>query len=174
MKARYFFIFAVLSGLVGLAAVILHQQQATSLATQIQNQDNKGLPITTQEQQLSSYASRHMGVTENVFLGGSYDRALQAAQVAANPASNGTIYAEAQAACASHADSIAQANCVQAYVTSHVQPSTNPQAVPKPTKAEYTKSFGAPGWTPDVAGIAFLVMIVAGAMGAYLLAVRRY
>jgi hypothetical protein len=173
MKSRNFFIFAVVAALVGLGAVFADQHHASSLASALLKRNAAGFNTTTDQQTLANYAQHHMGVSEKLFLAGSYNQAVQAAQLAANPLSNGAIYAQAQAACASHADSITQANCVQAYVNGHTQPSANPQAVAIPAKAAYTKSFTAPGWTPDVAGIAFLVAIVAAAGAAYLLALRR-
>jgi len=173
MKSKYFFAIAVLALVVGLDQVVLHQRHAGELVTTIEAGDQQGLATTTEQQTLQQYTHDHMAVSETVFLAGSYNRAVAAAQAAANPASNGQVYAEAQAACASHADSITQANCVLAYVAAHSTPSTDPQAVVQPSKAAYTKTFTAPSWTADSAGIAFLTMLVAVAMGGYLKLLRR-
>jgi hypothetical protein len=173
MKSKYFFTIAVIAAVIGLDQVVAHQHHAGTLATAIIASDQQGLATTTQQQSLLQYTQAHMAVSETIFLAGSYNRAVQAADAAANPASNGQIYSEAQAACASHANSIVQADCVQAYVAAHSTPSTDPQAVTQPTKAAYTKTFKAPGWTTDSAGIAFLIMLVAVAMGGYLKLLRR-
>src|SRR5262245_14987701 len=138
MKPRYFFIIAGIAVGIGLAGVAVHQEHATNLTTALLKRDTSGFDTTSDQHQLSSYIRQHMGVTQTVYLAGAYGRALQAAQAAANPASNGMIYVQAQAACASHADSVTQANCVQAYLSSHAQPSANPQAVAMPSKATYT------------------------------------
>lgn len=165
MKPQYFFICAVLAGIFGVAFALSHQHQANHLAAVITAADQGGQDTAGAQQTLSAYVHHHMGVSETVFLEGSYDRAVQAAQGASNPSSNGQVYADAQAACAGHADSITQANCVQAYVAAHAAPSTNPQAVAQPTKMAFTKKFTGPSWTADTTGVAFLVMLATIAMG---------
>jgi hypothetical protein len=173
MKSRYFFALAAIAALVGVGLVVIHQYHAGKLAQTIEANDKLGLSTTTSQQALQSYAHAHMAVSVKVYLAGSYSRAEQAVQTAANPSSNGTIYALAQASCAGHTDSITQANCVQTYLSSHAQPSSNPKAIALPAKAAYTKTYGAPGWTPDTAGIAFLAALVFVAMGGYLVLLRR-
>ena len=173
MKARYFLGIAVIAFVIGIWQVVAHQQHAGILAAKITTDDTAGLDTTADQQALATYVSTHMATSRTVLLVGSYNRAVQAAQAAANPASNGSVYAAAQAACASHANSLVQANCVQAYLAAHSSTGTNPQPAATPTKAAYTKSFTAPGWTADSAGIPLLVALTAMALSGYLITLRR-
>jgi hypothetical protein len=173
MKARYFFVIALAAFAIGIWQTAAHQRAAGVLASAIITEDTTGTDTTIAQQTLSSYVKLHMATSRQVFLSASYDKASQAAQAAANPASNGAVYAAAQAACASHADSLVQARCVQAYVGSHSSTGANPQAVAAPVKADYTKSFTAPSWTADSAGIALLAALTALVMGIYLAVLRR-
>jgi hypothetical protein len=173
MKARYCFGIALVAVIIGLWQVAAHQRYAGALAATITTKDNAGLDTTGDQEVLSAYVKAHMATSRTVFLAASYNAAAQAAQAAASPASNGQVYADAQASCASHANSLVQANCVQAYLSTHSASGTNPQAVATPTKAAYTKSFMAPGWTPDSAGIALLTALTALILGGYLMVLRR-
>lgn len=173
MKARTFFAIALIALAAGIWQTAVHQHTAGTLATTITAQDAAGLDTTVAQQALTNYVKLHMATSRQVFLSASYDRANQAAQAAASPASNGTVYAAAQASCASHADSLVQARCVQAYLGSHSSTGANPQAVASPVKADYTKSFTAPDWTADSAGIAVLTALTAMVLGMYLLVLRR-
>ena len=173
MKPQYLFGCALIAGVFGVFQAISHQHHANQLTAVITAADQNGQDTAGPQQVLKTYVHRHMAVSETVFLSGSYGRAAQAAQSEANPASNGQVYAQAQAACAGHADSITQANCVQSYVASHATASANPQAVTQPTKAAFTKKFTAPSWTADSAGIGFAIMLVAIAAGFYATLMRR-
>jgi len=173
MKARYFFGIAVITFAIGIWQVALNQRTATTLATKITADDTAGLDTTTDQQVLTRYVSAHMATSRSVVLIASYNRAEQAAQAAANPASNGSVYAAAQASCAGHADSLVQARCVQAYLAAHSSAGANPQPAATPSKADYTKTFSAPGWTADSAGIPLLIALASMALSAYLIVLRR-
>jgi hypothetical protein len=173
MKARYFLGIAVIAFVVGVSQVIVHQHHAGTLAAKVTTDDATGLDTTSDQQVLARYVATHMATSRTVLLSASYNRALQAAQAASNPTSNGTVYSAAQAACASHADSLVQARCVQAYLAAHSTSGTNPQVVTTPVKADYTKTFTAPNWTADSAGVPLLVAFTAMAMAAYLISLRR-
>lgn len=173
MKARYFLGIAVIAFVVGIWQIALHQHTAATLAAKITTDDTAGVDTTADQQALADYVKVHMTTSRSVMLTASYNRAVQAAQAAANPASNGSVYAAAQASCAGHADSLVQARCVQAYVGSHSTAGANPQPAATPSKADYTKTFTAPGWTADSAGIPLLVALAAMALSAYLIVLRR-
>jgi hypothetical protein len=174
MKARYFFAISLVVLGVGAWQLYDHQKQMDILVGSIQNKDISGQPIDADIANAQTYASQHMATSSSVFLSGSYDRAMATSTAASNPASNGAVYAQAQASCAGKADSIVQAKCVSAYVAAHAAPSANPQAVATPTKEAYTKPITAPAWTPDSVGITLLAGLVAAAMGLYLVIIRRF
>lgn len=173
MKARYFLGIAVIAFAVGIGQVALHQHAAATLAAKITTDDAASLDTTTDQQVLANYVKVHMATSQRVLLTASYNRAVQAAQAAANPASNGTVYAAAQASCAGHSDSLVQARCVQAYLASHSSAGANPQPATMPSKTDYTKTFTAPGWTADSAGIPLLIALAAMALSSYLIVLRR-
>jgi hypothetical protein len=170
MKSRPLFVTAAIVGLIGIGLLVAQQHKAQTLASAIVSKDQSGLDTTADQQRLKTYASTHMGATTTVFLQGSYARAAQAAQAATNPASGGQVYAAAQAACAGKSDSIVQARCVTAYVNSHSQPAANPQPVAMPLQADYTKTFTAPTFTFDLAG---LLLALCGLLVAAGFIVRR-
>lgn len=174
MKARYVLVVAVAALAVGVGQVVVHQRHASRLAASIVANDQLGHDVTAQLATLQTYIHGHIATSQQVTLDGSYNRAVAAAAAAAAPASNGTIYAQAQAACASHADSLVQARCVQAYLASHATVGANPTAIPTPVKADYVKSFTAPRWTPDSAGLALVVAAASLALAAYLVALGRF
>jgi hypothetical protein len=157
----------------GVGAAVHAQARAHAMAQAIVTADQSGQDITALQAKLAAYVHAHMLTDQTVFLSGSYNRAAAAAQAAANPNSNGTVYAQAQASCASHADSLVQARCVQAYLAANAQTGANPQAVAAPVKADYTKSYHAPHWTADLAGIMLLAAFAALAAAAALVSAGR-
>jgi hypothetical protein len=173
MKARYFLGIAVIAFVVGIWQVAVHQHTAATLAAKITTDDAASLDTTAGQQALADYVKVHMATSRSVMLTASYNRAVQAAQAAADPASNGTVYAAAQAACAGHSDSLVQARCVQTYLAAHSSTGANPQPAATPAKADYTKTFTAPGWTTDSAGISLLIALAAMALSSYLIVLRR-
>lgn len=173
MKARYLLALAALLLVASGVQMVAHQHHARTLEKAVQAADASGQDPAAGLAAAQAYLNKHMGVSLAIFLQASYDRALQAAQAAANPQSSGEVYAAAQAACAGKADSIVQARCVQAYVSAHAPAAPNPQAVAMPTKADYTKRLSSPTWTADAAGITFLLGLVFLGTGGYLAIFRR-
>lgn len=172
MKSRYLFAIAIVAAIIGGGLVTLNRQHATRLANTITAKDQSAGYYEPDLAQLQTFVKAHMLTSTTVFLSGSYDRAVHNASVnssAVDPA----IYSSAQASCASHADSIAQAKCVSAYVAAHAAPQANPQPQAQPNKADFMKTYTAPGWTPDLAGLALAVAAVFGIVGIYLLIYRK-
>ena len=167
MKTRYFVgVVAVALAVCGWQ-IAVHRHYVQTQTAAITAQDQAGLDPSATEVAVNTYVHTHMLTSTSVFLKASYDRAVAASQSTATE-SNGQVYAAAQAACASHADSIVQANCVQAYLSAHSTTGANPQApAPAPAKADYTKTFIAPNWTEDSAGIALLLALVALFLAVY-------
>jgi hypothetical protein len=156
MKTRFWIILALVSAGFGLWQLANNAHQTTVLRNNITTLDQSGQDTTTALANLSSFSHNHMHASVNVGLDASYQRAVMASQAASQP--SGTIYAQAQAACASHADSIVQARCVTDYVSAHLQPTATPP--PPPDRSKYQYSYHSPLWAPDAAGLAFLASLV--------------
>ncbi len=173
MKPRYLLIAALLVLLYGIYGYHQNGQSAAKLATQITTQDNANQSITAPLDQLEAYVHNHLGATTSVFLAGSYNRAVAATKLSATPPVDGSVYADAQAACAGHSSSVVQAQCVTSYVTARLQaqPATAPAVAP--AKASYTYRFAAPRWTADAVGLAFLLALLLAAGAGLLTLLRR-
>ena len=173
MKSRYLLILAGLALLYGLFAYHQNAQTAATMNNQVVTADAASQPVTTALSQLATYVHGHMGTTTTVFLSGGYDRAADAAKTTTLPATNGQIYSDAQAACAGHDSSVAQAQCVTAYVTARLASPTSPTATPAPTKAAYAYHYKAPFWTSDTAGLALAAAAVLALVGGAAWFTRR-
>jgi hypothetical protein len=160
----------VLAALVLAAAGIYVQwqnsQHAKNLAQSIEQQDLAGTSTTQSVADLGTYVKSHMGATVSYTLTGSYNRAVAAAKSsAAAEESNQGVYAAAQAACMSHANSIVQAECNQAYLQSHATELQSPAPVATPKLASYEYTVKSPFWTPDLAGALMLGAIASLIVG---------
>ncbi len=173
MKARYFVIAAVLLFLFGLNQLSVNRSKSAALAAKVASDDSSGIDAQVSLVALQQFASRHMAASQDVFLQGSFDRATAQATAASATQGNGKVYADAQAACNSKADSIVQARCVQTYVATHSQPADNPQPVVMPDHLAYEKSFQSPGWTADAAGLSLTASLVLGTLGIAYAVIRR-
>jgi hypothetical protein len=171
MKVRYLLVAAAVTALVGVQQLAAHRQHAAQLTVAVVTADQTGLDSAPPQAALAAYTKQHMGTQRRVFLSGRFEGATAAAQQAANPQSNGQVYAQAQAACGGKLDSVTQARCVTNYVSSHSQPSANPQPVqlPERSDAQFNPVFTSPRWTPDSTGLALVLtlafVLVAGVMG---------
>jgi hypothetical protein len=174
MKIRYFLIVAAVLGLAGWWQMNSNRHDAAALANTILVKDTNSLDTAADQATLKAYTAKHMGSSQTVVLTAGYNRAVAAAQAAANPQSNGRVYVEAQAACSSHANSIVQSQCVTNYVSSHTTTGANPAAVAPPNKADYTKVFVSPRWSHDLAGILLFGALVSASLALYLFIVRRF
>ncbi|TAK89166.1 hypothetical protein EPO04_03645 [Patescibacteria group bacterium] len=170
MKARYFFIASAVALVVAVNFLIQYQRSINATARQVKADDVAAAPTDTSMLALQKRVESHMGTSVAIVLEGSYQRAVDAAQAAASPQANASVYAQAQAACAKSGDSIKQSKCVTNYVNSHSAPAANPQPMVMPDKAAYTKSFHGSSWTMDGTGIALLVAMLCAGWGLFLLA----
>lgn len=164
MKIRYLFGLAIVFGVISIVALRYNAQHIYDLKTQIIQKDNAGEPVTEDLQSLRRFIFAHMNTTTKLELSGSYQRALDSAQ-----APGGGVYAEAQAACDKQGvSSVAQAQCVQSYLATRVQPGSESIV----DKTPYIYSFASPGWSPDAAGFS-LLLAIGCALGSLLLYVIR-
>jgi hypothetical protein len=158
--------------LFGLAAIVLvvaslyslskSQSEAKQLVDQVQSDDTAGTSAASDIVNLQDYVSTHMGSSVTYTLTGSYNRAVTAAQsAAAAQTNNNGVYAAAQAACSGKTDSITQAKCNQAYLSTHLTNMPSPAPVYEPKLADYQHSLKSPAWTPDLTGSLILGVLVA-------------
>lgn len=131
-----------------------NHREAVARASAIVAADQNGEPTAPLLSALKSYISKHTGSSIILKLGGSYARA-QAAATASTKSQEitGQLYAEGQATCASKADSLVQARCVQAYVTARLKALSIAPVSPPPNPNDYTISYSAPEFTFDTATI---------------------
>lgn len=167
MNRRTFF---VLAALVLAAAGIYVQwrdtENAKTLAQTVTQQDLAATSTAQSIPDLQTYVKSHMGTTVSYTLTGSYNRAVAAAKAAAAAEeSNQGVYAAAQAACMSHANSIVQAECNQAYLQSHLTELKTPAPVATPKLAAFQFTVKSPFWTPDLAGALMLGAIASLLVG---------
>lgn len=138
---------------------------ASSKVRAIAAQDAASADPTADIAALKQYVSKHMHSSVSFVLTNAYNRAVSAAQAQQqqqSSAPSGAVYAQAQAACASHADSVAQANCVINYVSAHSTPAAAPSTTPvvMPSLATYTYHFISPAWTFDLTGILLIIGLI--------------
>lgn len=164
MKPRLFIIIAVVAALVGLWQLAGNARQSAAMRDKIITKDQAGSDVKTDIQSLIIYVHNHMHASAKFELAGSYQRAADMAAASNQP--SGTIYAQAQAACASKADSVTQARCVSDYVSKHLLPATTPP--PPPDHAKYTYDIHSPIWAPDTAGVAVLLTVICLAVAGWL------
>src|SRR6266567_2530439 len=157
MSKRFLLPFAFIL-VIGVVALSYHDQtKVDQKVKDIQTADASGKPTTAAIIALKSYAAGHMGTGAKFTLTGQYNRDVAAARAVAQiQAENSQIYAQAQQACAGHANSIAQAECNAAYLQKHLVlvPASAPLTAPK--LADYSYNFRAPVWTPSMAGASWV------------------
>lgn len=174
MSKSLMFLLAAIA-LAGIGGYFRYQNGAearrqAAVIVQIDQQDpapGTSLPAPTPTQQLKAFVAAHTGASVSYILRGSYDRAVTAANAAAQTQSaTSQVYADAQRACSGKSDSITQARCNQEYLNSHLSQAAPPAAVAQPKLSDYTVTLHAPLWTADLAGALFL-----GAGAALIMAV---
>src|SRR5688500_8778649 len=99
MKARYFFIAAIVLALLAIVSLRLNSQRANELKTQVKEKDKAGQAVTDDLQALRSFVFTHMNSSVKFELTGAYERAAASAQQASQANATGDVYAQAQAAC---------------------------------------------------------------------------
>jgi hypothetical protein len=173
MKARYLIVIFFIATLFGIVQIAAHQGHVRSQESIITQTDQAGGDTSAELDQLKSYVSAHMLTSTSVYLSASYNRAVTAAQAATNSGVSGTVYAQAQAACSKHSDSIVLSHCVSAYLASHSQPAANPQPVALPSQNDFVHAYTSPNWTPDITGLTFLVALSALVLAIYIKVIQR-
>lgn len=165
MKARYFFIAAVIFGILTIVALRGNAKTALAWRDGILAKDQAAAEVDVDIKELRAYVFKHMNSSVRFELTGSYDRAVEAAQ---RESVSGEVYSAAQAACDRQGDSsVVQAQCVQRFLADRL--SNNPVRLPE--KAQYTYAFASPSWSPDWAGFSLLIALAltTTALGFYIL-----
>jgi hypothetical protein len=136
----------------GISARAHNRSQSIAKANAIVNADQVGEPTAPLLTSLKSFVMTHTGSSVKLTLGGSYARAQAAAQASTKSQEiTGQLYAEGQATCASKADSLVQARCVQAYVSARLKALAIPTPVTPPNPNDYIMSYTAPAIAADTA-----------------------
>jgi hypothetical protein len=169
MKPGYFFGLAVVLTLCALLALRYNMVTVERMQQAIIEKDKTGENVTTDIEELRKFALSHSQSSVQFTLTGRYERAQQKAEDEAVERQTGKLYEQAQAACdRPGVSSIAQAECVQKYVSARLKPGQNPQPYepPEPSDPEFSVLIASPAWAPDLAGFlllgALLSAIVAG------------
>ncbi len=166
MKRYLLIIIGLLLLILGMGFYFHNKSSAQARVKDIIVKDQAGQDTSAEISSLKAYIAHHMHSSESFKLDGAYQRAVTAAQTPQTPTVNSEVYAQAQAACASKADSITQANCVINYVNSHSQPTSTPQQpAPLPDASSYTFVLIAPKWTFDLAGILLILGLICIVIG---------
>ena len=138
----------------GIAARAHNRTESITRANAIVSADQIGEPTAPLLASLKNFVKTHTGSSVKLTLGASYTRAQAAAQ-ASNKSQEitGQLYAEGQAACASKADSLVQARCVQAYVSSRLKALSIAPTLAAPNPSDYIINYTAPTTAADTATI---------------------
>jgi hypothetical protein len=172
----YFAVLFVISGSVAIYALRQNNLTALRLRDKVLQVDQQNGNVEAALQELREFTYSHMnanlasdtGIYPPVQLKYTYDR-LVAAEQAKVESENKDVYGDAQAHCESTSpQGFSGSNriaCIQQYVDQHAGPAAEPRPIPD---ALYKFDFVAPSWSPDVAGWALLV-----AMVAFLLLITR-
>lgn len=159
MKARYFFILAIVFSIISIVALRFNNLKAAAMAKEIANKDNLNVDVAADIERLHDFVFKHMNSSLRFELTASYERAVANAKNAATAGVSGDVYAQAQANCDRQGvSSVAQAQCVQEYLNARIQPGPVQPAV-IPSKSQYTYAFASPSWTPDIAGFSLLAAL---------------
>lgn len=175
MKARYIFILAVIFALIAIVALRFNNKKAEAMAQQIHAKDALNVDVKNDIVKLQQFSVKHMNGSVKLELTASFKRAEEAAK-AGNLNVDGAIYAEAQAACDRQGvGSVAQAQCVQEYLSTRVSPNQSTPTNSAPNKSQYIYAFSSPTWTPDIAGFSLLASLALGltALGVYIYGMFR-
>ena len=165
MKARILLPISIGLAFIGVLVVAEYRNEATELASSIEAKDRASVDVSKDLEELKNYSSQHMGTSVRVYLGGSYDSAVDATKSTSDPTTSARIYAEAQASCGSLKDSISQSKCISEYLSKNAVPAPNPKPAQMPDQSKYIVVTKSPVWSPDLAGAFLLGAAVAGALG---------
>jgi len=148
-----------------------NSNQAETLKNQILSLDQTGGDTSPIIDELKTFSMNHMNASMTVELIYSYNRALQAAE--RSQQISGETYTKAQAACASRADSITQARCVNNYLAQNAPVNAQSQAIVAPDRNQYIFTYKSPMLAPDLAGIMALISLTSLGVGIWLWGLRR-
>lgn len=140
-----------------------NRSRLNSLIEEVKSADSLAQPTQEKLQAVENFSKSHMFASSSVILAEQYKRDMQSSKNAPSQ----DIYAEAQAACASHSDSVTLARCVSNYLASRSSVDSSKQATPAPKIQDYTYGFRSPLLAADLAGIFLLTALITG--GAALL-----
>jgi hypothetical protein len=157
MKKRYLLMLAVLGVITGLVGLGMNRQNVVESAQSIIAKDKVGDDIAADMKALNDYVHSHTRASVNFTLEGSYQRAVEAAQQAAQPTANTAVYNAAIKNCQVK-DAVATAKCMEKYIQTHATPGTSPKPVVLPDRNSFVYQLNSPGWAPDLAGLSFLTV----------------
>lgn len=163
MKSIYFFIIAGVLSISAIVGLRLNFQTVAQMRDEILTLDIEGQPVDGKINTLREFSLNHMNADVEFELTGAYARAVEKAKMASEP--TGAIYDAAQAACDRQGvSSVAQAQCVQDYLSARLSGNQN-QDVELPNEREFFYSFVSPNWAPDLAGLSLLGVALATLIG---------
>ncbi len=174
MKPVIFIASAIVLSAFALGTQAHSHSEAVQRASVVVAADRAGSPTEAALKQLRRYVAAHTGSTVTLTLSGSYTRAQTAAEeYARSQGGTGQLYAEGQQKCASKADSIALARCVQAYVSQRLSTIPTPVVVAPPNPKDYVLTIKAPSFAFDFATVLFASSSALAVIAAYFLVRRK-
>ncbi|MFI5240646.1 MAG: hypothetical protein ACHQUB_02970 [Candidatus Saccharimonadia bacterium] len=172
MKIRYLLLILIIAIITGLIGLGISQQYVVNSAQHIIALDKVGSPTEAEIAVLTAYVHTHTRASVTFSLDGSYQRAVQAAELASQPQANASVYPIALSICQVK-NPVTTAQCIQNYVQTHAPAGSNPQPVVLPDHNTFVYSIDSPAWAPDLAGISFLVAFVSFVLAIWFRLVGR-
>lgn len=155
----------ILCLILGLIWMVSNRQAAVAKSQTILVMDQNGQDTRKEIAVLEKYVHDHMRTSVSFELTGSYDRAVEAAKAAAVPKVSGDVYSKAIAACPQKVASV-QTKCIADYVASN-SPKVSTPTAKLPSRTKYMRTYNAPGWTPDGAGLLLLGTLISWALAVW-------
>lgn len=160
MKPRYIFILAVALAILSIFGLRYNGQKASDLRAAVRNKDTQNQDTKAEIEALRKFVFTHMNSSIRFELTSGYDRAVTLAKQASSTSGDADLYAQAQTTCDQPGvGSVAQAQCVQDFLSARLQPGQNPQAK-LPDRTLYNYAFVSPSWTADFAGLTLLSSVL--------------
>jgi hypothetical protein len=166
MRSRWLVLAGFILVLISVAWVVVNRQSAITRSRSILVLDQSGQNLANELTKLEKFVHDHMRTSVSFELTGSYERAVEAAKAAAIPKVSSDIYRQAQAACPQKV-ATAQTKCIADYVASRTPRQTMP-TVKLPSRDNFKRTYSAPDWTPDGAGLTLLLAIISWAVAGWL------
>ncbi|CAN5185301.1 hypothetical protein BH09PAT3_BH09PAT3_1650 [soil metagenome] len=169
VKPGYFFVAAIIFGIICLFALRANSEHMAELRDTVYAADKDGGDVQTALTNLQKYVTAHMNTSLNtgsanvyppIQLQYTYQRLVQQ-QGAAQQTANGELYTQAQAYCQSlNSTDFSGRNrvpCIEKYVQEHGSKTSMNTTVVSPSLYQF--DFIAPKWSPDLAGWSLLASI---------------